>query len=477
MAKSTLEAVPVSQGEIIDLEIKSMAHDNSAIACYQDFIIFVERGAPGDKVKAQIITIRPNYARAKIIEIMQSDPNYRIKAPCKLFKVCGGCQWQHLPYEKQLEQKDFLMKQFCTKLNLEQDVLKRVIGANIRTEGSGLPASCGQSLIWNYRNKVQYPVRTVESTARLKAGYFEWRSNELVNIKHCPVQHELFDGVIETVRELAPKYKIVAYDSKTKKGWLRHICLRTGFKTGETLLTLVAKDEKLPRSQEFVNEIMKKHPELVGICININTASTNVIYGPNTKALKGKGYIFEEVQGTKYKVSATGFFQINTMQAERLLEIVKEYLNPTIQDTILDAYSGVGLISLFLAKFAKKVIGIEEVKQSIEDATFSAKENNVKNASFILGKVENKINETLEKEKPNILVLDPPRAGCTKKVLESILKSKVEKIIYVSCNPATLARDLAILKEGKFQIKSIQPIDMFPHTYHIECIALLEWCN
>ena len=444
--------------QVINLKIDSMAYDNSAIGRYEDFVIMVDRGAPQDEVKAEITTLRPNYARAKIIEIKKSDPNYRIEAPCKLFKVCGGCQWQHLPYEKQLEQKDLLLKNFFPELDLKEGVLKNIIGADD---------------IWNYRNKVQYPVRTIEETGRLKAGYFEWHSNELVNIKHCPIQNSLFDQTVDTLRELAPKYKIFAYDGKTKTGWLRHICVRVGLNTHEALLTLVAVNENLSHSQELANEIMSKHPELVGVCFNINTKTTNVIYGEQTKVIKGCGYISEKVLDVKYKISATSFFQVNTLQAEKMLKVISDYLKLNGQEIVLDAYCGVGLISLFLAKQAKRVIGIEEVKLSIDDALFSGKENSTNNVLFINGKVENKMKDLLEANKPEILILDPPRAGCSKQILDNIPRF-VKKIVYVSCNPSTLVRDLKILKEKEFILKSIQPIDMFPHSYHIECIAFLQ---
>ena len=464
MAKSTLKSIPVYEEENIDVKIESMAYDNSAIARYKDFIVFVDRGAPGDYVKADITTIRPNYARAKILEMHEFDPQYRIEPPCKIYKVCGGCQWQHLPYEKQLEQKDFLMKQFTAKLDLKEDVLKNIIGA--------------ESNEWHYRNKVQYPVRTVESTGRLKAGYFEWHSNDLINIKYCPIQYSQFDEIVETVRELAPKYKIIAYDGKKKTGWLRHICLRLGVNTGEVLLTLVAINENLSKSQDFANEIMKKHPEIVGVCININTGTTNVIYGPKTKVLKGKGCINEEINDLKFKISATSFFQVNTPQATKLINVINDFTCRDappghLYDCILDAYCGVGFLALSLAKQAKKVIGIEEIKQAIDDARVSANFNNIDNITFINGKVENKIIDVLEKEHIDVVILDPPRAGCNKKILESILKVQPQKIIYVSCNPTTLVRDLEILKQS-FNIKLIQPIDMFPHTYHVECVVLLE---
>ncbi len=463
MAKSTLQNIPVTAGEIIDLEIDSMAYDNSAVARYKDFIIVVDRGSPGDSVKAEITTLRPNYARAKINEIKKSDPNYRIEADCKLFKVCGGCQWQHLPYEKQLEQKDLLLKGFFSKLNLKEGVLKNILG----TENP-----------WNYRNKVQYPVRTIEDTGRLKAGYFEWHSNDLVNIKYCPIQNSLFDNIVETIRELAPKYKIIAYNGKNKTGWLRHICVRIGENTKEALLTLVAINENLSRSQDFANEVMMRHPELVGVCININTNTTNVIYGPKTKVLKGRGYFFEKIGDLKFKISATSFFQVNTTQTVKLLNVIDDMIHrgvpaERLYTAILDAYCGVGLMSLYLAKHAKQVIGIEEIKQSIDDATSSAKENNIQNAIFINAKVENKITDLLEKYKPEIIILDPPRAGCNKKILENICNSNVKKTIYTSCNPSTLVRDLEILNKH-YAIESIQPIDMFSHTYHIESIVLLE---
>ncbi len=472
MAKSTLQSIPVSAGEIIDLQIESMAYDNAAVAHYKDFVIFVDRGAPGDLVQAQITTLRPNYARAKILEIKKSDSNYRLDPKCKILKVCGGCQWQHLPYEKQLEQKDLLVKNFFSKFDLPEGVLKNTIGA--------------EQAQWNYRNKVQYPVRTVSETGRLKAGYFEWHSNELINVKHCPIQNNLFDEIIETVRELASKYKIVAYAGRLgpgtqSSGWLRHICVRAGMNTGEYLLTLVAVNEHLSRSQEFAAELMQRFPKLVGVCININTNTTNVIYGDKTKVIKGKGYLSEKVNDLRFKISATSFFQVNTVQAERLLKIIGEMIggrdiaSQRLDSVILDAYCGVGLFSLALSKYAKQVIGIEEIKQSIEDARFSAKENNIQNVTFINGKVENKINDLFDKNKIDIIVLDPPRAGCNKTILASIAEHKVSKIIYVSCNPSTLVRDVEILKSKNYKIKTIQPIDMFPHSYHIETVVLLEY--
>lgn len=459
MAKATLQAIPVSSEQNIELTIESMAYDNSAVSHYKDFVIFVDRGAPEDIVNAQITTIRPNYARAKILEVKKSNSNYRIDPPCKLFKVCGGCQWQHLPYEKQLEQKDLLISGFFSKLNLEIGVLNKII-------------PCDNP--WNYRNKVQYPVRTVKDTGRLKAGYFEWHSNDLVNIKYCPIQHNIFDSIVETVRELSDKYNLIAYDGKAQIGWLRHICVRVGVNTGEALLTLVAIDERLSRSQEFVSEVMNKHPELVGVCFNVNTKTTNVIYGDKTKVIKGKGYFFEKIKDLRFKISATSFFQVNTAQAEKLLDIVEKYASLNGKETILDAYCGGGLISLYLAQKAKKVIGIEEIKQSIEDASYSAKENNIENTMFVIGKVENKIEELLKSENPEVVILDPPRAGCSKTVLEYIKESKTKKIIYVSCNPTTLMRDLEILHSGGYKIKSVQPIDMFPHSYHVESVVKLE---
>jgi len=463
--KVILKKAPLLKDQIIDLHIDSMAYDNSALARYEDFVVFVDRGAPGDDLSCQITTLRPDYARAKILEIKKSDPDYRIEPKCKLFKVCGGCQWQHLPYEKQLEQKDLLVERFVAKLNLEKDVLKKIIGADD---------------IWNYRNKVQFPVRTVQDTGRLKAGYFEWHSNELVNVKSCPIQVSLFDDIVQAVRELAQEYKITAYDAKSKKGWLRHICVRYGTNTGETLLTLVTRDEKLSGSQDFANKLMKQFPALVGVCLNINTGTTNVIYGPVTKVIKGRGYIFEEINGLRFKISATSFFQVNTKETQRLLTTIKNYADLSKNEIVLDAYCGGGLISLALAGNVKKVIGIEEAEESVHDAIFSAKENNIKNVLFTYGKVENKIEGILENEKPDVVVLDPPRIGCNKKVLQSILCRDapsgrlVKKIIYVSCNPNTLVRDLEILCVGGFKIKLIQPVDMFPHTYHIESVVLLE---
>ncbi len=461
MAKSTLQSIPVQLGQVIDLKIESMAYDNSAIGRYKDFVIMVDRAAPGDEIKAEITSLRPNYARAKIVDLVKFDNSYRIEAECKIFKVCGGCQWQHLDYKKQLEQKDLLLKSFFSKLELEDGVLKNTIGMDD---------------IWHYRNKVQYPVRTVKDTGRLKAGYFEWHSRDLINVKFCPIQNDIFDSIIETVRDLAPKYRITAYDGAEKRGWLRHICLRSGRNIKgdlEVLLTLVVVTEEMKNSDEFTREVMKKHPEVVGICLNKNTNTTNVIYGDKTKVLAGRGFLFETLNGLIFKISATSFFQVNSKQAEKMLNIIDKYADLKGDEVVLDAYCGGGVIAISLAKNAKKVLGIEEIRQSIEDANYSAKQNKVTNFTFLNGKVENKIHDVLDEFNPDLVVLDPPRGGCNKKVIEDLLNFDVKKIIYTSCNPTTLARDLDLLSP-KYKIKSIQPLDMFPHSYHVENVVLLE---
>lgn len=469
MAKSTLKNIPVSSGEIIDLEIESMGYDNSAIARHKDFVVMVNRAAPKDKLKAEITTIKPNYSRAKIKELIESDSEYRIEPNCKIFKICGGCQWQHLPYEKQLEQKDFLMKNFASKLSLKEGVLKPIISAK-----KNLDSDEG---IWHYRNKVQYPVRTVPSTGRLKAGYYEWNSNDLINIKYCPIQHEKFDSIVDSVREIATKYKITAYDSKTKKGILRHISIRSGFNTNQYLLTLVVAKDKFPKIKDFINEIDEKNPELEGVCLNINTGTTNVIHGPVTKVLKGKGFMYEEINGIKFKISATSFFQVNTAQATMLINEIKEKLSLKGDEVVLDAYCGSGFIGLSISNDVKKVIGIEEIESAVIDGNDTAKENGIKNIEYTFGKVENKISDVMESSKPDVVILDPPRAGCNKRVLKTICETPPEKIIYVSCNPTTLMRDLEILSEELYSVSSIQPIDMFPHTFHIENVVLLEKKN
>ena len=454
--------IPVVRNEIITMQIDTMAYDNAAIGRYKDFVVMVDRGAPGDEVKVEITLVKENYARGKIIEIISSNSEYRIDPKCKLFKVCGGCQWQHLPYEKQLEQKDLLMGNFTKKLNLEDEILKNILPANSS---------------WKYRNKVQYPVRTVESTGRLKAGYFEWNSNDLINVKHCPIQYDLFEEIIETIRELAPKYRLISKSSKRssedlKGGFLRHVCVRASEKTGEALLTLISSKDDFTGSKEFAKEVMEKHKELVGVTFNINKGSTNVIYGDKSRILGGRDFIYEEISNVKFKVSSNAFFQINTTQAETIINIIKSYLSDKNKN-LLDAYCGVGFISLCLAGKFERVIGIEEVQSAIESAKLNAKDNNIQNAEFIFGKVENKIEDILESHHPDTVILDPPRIGCNKAVIEALLAKKPQTIIYVSCNPSTLVRDLEKL-QSHYKIKSIQPVDMFPHTYHIENVVFLE---
>lgn len=471
MALKSENSIPVQIGQTLNLKVDSMSYDNAGVSRYNDFVVFVDRAAPNDKVSVEITSVKPNSARGKILNILESDKDYRIETPCKIFKVCGGCQWQYIPYEKQLEQKDLIIRNSFSKFNLDLNTVKPIIGAvdnfNFSPEDFSIP-------IWHYRNKVQYPVRTVPSTKRLKAGYFQWHSNDLINIKFCPIQHKFFDKVIDFVRESSEKYNFIAYDSKNKKGWLRHICVRYGFSTNEAILTLVVANEKFIKGEKFAFEIMQNFPELVGLCLNVNKGTTNVIYGPKTILVKGRDYIFEEVNDIKYKVSATSFFQVNTKQAKVLIDNVVNYAELKGNEVVLDAYCGGGFISLALAKYVKKVIGIEEIKQAIDDANFSAKENKIKNITFVFGKVENKISDIVSSEKIDLIVLDPPRSGCLKRVIEEVCKHEIKKVVYVSCNPSTLARDVNIFIQNGYLLKNIQPIDMFPHTFHIESVVLLE---
>ncbi|MDO3412577.1 23S rRNA (uracil(1939)-C(5))-methyltransferase RlmD [Saccharibacillus sp. CPCC 101409] len=335
-----------------------------------------------------------------------------------------------------------------------------------------VPPTLGMSEPWRYRNKAQVPMG--QDNGRLIGGFYARGSHRIVDMETCIIQHEANDEMVETVKQIGRELGISAYDEETGRGLLRHVVVKVAFATGEKMVVLVTNGDRLPRVDDWVEEIWSRIPDVKSICQNVNTRQTNVIFGDVTRVLWGEEVIHDYIGDVKFAISARSFYQVNPAQTEVLYGKTLEYAGLTGSETVIDAYCGIGTISLFLAQKAKRVYGVEIVKEAIEDARKNAVLNGIENAEFEVGASEDVIPRWKEQGiTPDVIVVDPPRKGCDIRLLETILEMKPERVVYVSCNPATLARDLRVLEDGGFKTVKVQPVDMFPQTVHVEAVALL----
>lgn len=432
-------------------------------------VVFIENACPDDELEAEFYDQRKDFSYAEITDLIK-ESSYRNKNPkCKLHKICGSCQWQHIDYQAQLEFKRKNLEDLLIKAGIDCSLLPVTYHLSPVTEKESLiPFPLGMEDPWNYRNKVCYPVKTVPSTGRLQAGYFKRNSNELINIKYCPIQYDIFDQIIERVKDLCSENSIT-------DTILRHILLRSNFDKSQILLCLiVGKKELFPETHEAIKEIFKllsqEFAQLKTCTINYNTFSTNVILGDKTEIVIGSGYIYENIDDLKLRLSTTSFFQVNTKQFSKIIDLIKKEVSN--ETKVLDAYCGAGTIGLSLAKAFQglDLTGIEVVSSAIKDAKKNAEINNIE-ANFIDGKVEDHIDEL---KGFDVVIINPPRKGCTNKVLDALGKIAAKKIIYVSCNPTTLVRDIKRLENFGYKLKTFQGVDMFPHSFHVETIAVMH---
>jgi 23S rRNA (uracil1939-C5)-methyltransferase len=499
----------LSKGKKVELKIASLVPGGEGVS--KDFAIpvFINKVAPGDRLLAEIYDNRRTFAKGQLLQLIEPSED-RIEPPCKLFKVCGGCQWMHINYTAQLNYKRDL---------IEQSLL-HIAGQELGKELSQvLMPTIGSEEQLAYRNKVQLPVRNPNDSKRLLAGYFETNSHNLVNIKHCPIQPNLLDSILEQIKILAEKYEITAYNEKIGQGLLRHINMRINKDHNAVLVTLVlnCKQNNLSANlKELASLLAQQFEQIKGVCVNFNDNKGNRILGDQTLCLTGEPYIEESISsqrkdlpqklqsGLRFRLSPESFFQINTNQAIKLLEIIAEQVKEFIpanndQITLLDAYAGVGTIALWLSPFVSKVIAIESNPQAVKDGQINQKLNNIENVHFQLNKVEDYLPTMLKnKSSVDIVVLDPPRQGLKPEVVEAIIKLQPKLIIYVSCNPVTLARDLRLILSSEspnlidpndidskiknsclnsnfgYKVEKIIPVDLFPQTYHIESVTVLK---
>ena len=433
------------------------------IAKIEGITIFVDYAMKGEIIKIKILKIQKNFAYGKIIEIIEKSP-VRTEADCITYNRCGGCNLRHIKYNETLKIKKAIVQNCMNK------ALKREIKIN---------NVIGMENPLHYRNKLQYPLG-LDNQRNPVMGVFSARTHNIIPTEKCFIQNEKCEEIAKDIFEFIKRNNISTYDEKTLKGTVRHIVIRIGIKTNEILVTLVLNDNKL-KDKELVQYIIKKHPEVKTIVKNFNTKNTNVILGDKTEVIYGEGYIYDILGDYKFKISPLSFYQVNPLQTEILYNTAIQFAeanNSNNQDNIaLDLYCGIGTIGIFAAKHFKKIYGIEIIEEAIKDAKENAKINKIENAEFYAGDVEKLLPKIIEKEniKPNVVFVDPPRKGLDTKTIGVLKELKPEKIIYISCNPATLARDLALLDET-YEIKEVQPIDMFPFTSHVECVCALN-CN
>ena len=443
------------------LDIVAQGYEGEGIAKFEgNFPIFIEGALKGEKVNARIVKVKKNFAYGKLIEVIEPS-NERCEAKCNLHKRCGGCKLQHSTYKEQLNFKFERVKDCISKIGkLDSNIVKFPLGMESP---------------WRYRNKVQLPIGMVNG--ELKIGFFAPRSHEIIDMESCLIQDEIADKVVELARGWIKKNNIKPYNidgNYDESGILRHIMIRRGFTTNEVMVVVVTNGNKLPNKDEFIKLIVDNIPGIKSIVQNVNSKPTNVILGQECITLWGEPTISDYIGDFRFNISPLSFFQVNPIQTEVLYGKALEYAQLTGGETVFDAYCGTGTITLFLSQKAKKVYGVEIIPQAIENANINARENNVNNVEFFVGESEVVIPDLINKGvKADVVVVDPPRKGCDVKLLNAITNINAERIVYVSCDPSTLARDLAILEENGYKTLEVQPVDMFPHTAHIENCALL----
>jgi 23S rRNA (uracil1939-C5)-methyltransferase len=449
---------PVEKNKDYEVYIERLGVNGEGVGRINNYTVFVEGALPGEWVKIKMVKVKKSYGYGKLLEVLQPSRD-RIDSRCPVFKRCGGCSLQHYDYEAQLVYKQ----------NMVKDILERIGGLkDIRV----LP-TLGMAHPWQYRNKAQFPVG--EKDGNIVIGFYAARSHDIIDNPCCVIQHGINEAVIPVVKEYMDAYDVRPYDEVTGQGVVRHVMTRCSFALEEAMVVLVTTKSELPHKEQLIGMLRKAVPFLKGIVQNINNRRTNVILGERSRVLYGRGYIYDSIGPFKFKISPLSFFQVNPQQTKVLYDKALEYANLTGHETVIDAYCGIGTISLFLAQRALKVYGLEIVKQAVEDARENARINNVDNVSYLTGKAEDLMADLKSQGiKADVVVLDPPRKGCDTKLLEAMVDIRPKRVVYVSCNPATLARDLKHLTEAGFKAEEVQPVDMFAHTAHVETVCLMS---
>jgi 23S rRNA (uracil1939-C5)-methyltransferase len=458
MGEVGVKKPPLTKGDLVQLTVTDLTSNAEGIGRYNTFAVFVPGALPQETVKARVISVQKHYARALPEEIIKASPN-RLEATCHAYRRCGGCQLQHLNYSEQLQIKRRVVEQAVIHIGKLDQV--RVL------------PTLGMDKPWGYRNKAQFPL--AERDGRIVAGFFTPRSHQVVAITECLLQHPKINMVLQKFLSVANQLRIPVYNETSGNGFVRHLVVRVAVTTEELMAVVVTTSADTPRLTQLVEGIATSIPELTSLLLNVNAKRTNAIFGPSWQVLYGQPTITDYLGPYRFHISGGSFFQVNPLQTVRLYEKARVYAGLTGKEVVVDAYCGIGTISSFLAGQAKAVHGIEVVLAAINDARRNARENGIENAMFHVGEVEKVLPRLMAQGIcPDVTVVDPPRQGCRPEVLTALASACSDRIVYVSCNPATLARDLAILTNQGYRVHEIQPVDMFPQTYHVENCVLLS---
>lgn len=450
---------PVTKNQRIELLCEDLSSQGAGVGRFEGYTLFVPGLLPGERGTVQVLKTGKTYGYGKLL--MLFEPSRERRTPfCEAFPRCGGCLLQHLSYEGQLRWKQRHV----------YELLRRVGGVSLTDLPPIRGMEEGERL--HYRNKAQFPVRMVDG--RLQAGFFAPRSHRLIPLAQCPIQSEASNRLLAPLLNLLEQLGVTAYDEATGKGLLRHILVRDGRKSGEVLVCLVINGRRLPEEKKIAAFLMERG--VTSVSVNVNQKNTNVILGEETRILGGSPTIQEQIGDLKFSISPLSFFQVNPIQTERLYETALTLAGLTGEEIVWDAYCGAGTISLFLAQRAKKVYGVEIVEAAVENAWENARQNGVENVEFFVGKAEQVIPEHFQRTgiRPHVIVVDPPRAGCDESLLKTILDMAPDRMVYVSCDPGTLARDVKFLRRGGMEVREVRCVDMFPETGHVETVVALS---
>lgn len=456
-----------SKNDEVDILIEDISNEGEGIGHVNGYALFVKDTLPGDYVHAKIIKVKKSYGFARLMDIIKPSED-RTEAVCENAVRCGGCQLQHYRYDRQLVYKQ----------NKVKNALVRMGGFAADFIDSVMEPVIGMDNPYNYRNKAQFPVGK-DKEGNTVIGFYAGRTHSIIDSRYCYIQSEVSNKVVSIIRSWIERYGISPYEETKHSGLIRHILVRNGFKTGEVMVCLVVTSKKVPALDKLV-ELLGDIDGLVSVCLNINKDKTNKILGDKIINVYGRDYIEDYIGDVKYRISPLSFYQVNPVQTEKLYSTALDFAGLTGNETVWDLYCGIGTISLFLAKSAKSVLGVEIVPQAISDAKVNAQINNIDNALFTCGAAEDVEDFLTENElqhiygNPDVIVVDPPRKGCDSKLLDTIISHSPERIVYVSCDPATLARDLKILCEDVYEIKRVRACDMFGMSGHVETVVLLS---
>ncbi|MBR3781074.1 MAG: 23S rRNA (uracil(1939)-C(5))-methyltransferase RlmD [Clostridia bacterium] len=447
----------IKKNDRINLKIDSCSVNGSGVGRYNGMAVFVPATAPGDEITAHILKVKKSYAFAKVESVIIPSAD-RIMPDCSVYLRCGGCVFSHLNYEAEKK----------IKADHVAECFKRIGGISPDFE-----PIIGADSDMRYRNKAQYPVAS--DNGEIKTGFYSPHSHRVVHCPDCLLQPAEFEGILGVFSEYIKKYNVSVYDETQNKGLIRHIYIRKGTVSGEIMVCAVINGKKLPAENELVTMLTEKEKSIRSIIVNSNTKDTNVILGEKCRTLWGEDCITDILCGLKFRISPLSFYQVNRNQAEKLYNKAAEYAALTGSETVLDLYCGAGTIGLSMAEKAKKIIGVEIVPEAIEDAKINAGLNGITNARFICADAA-KAAEMLKNEgvKPDVIILDPPRKGCSPEMINTAARMNPDRIVYVSCDPATLARDCGIFATLGYVAEKATPVDMFPRTGHCETVAVLK---